>query len=80
MFPNFELRNVFTLALVVQWIAHQNNMSMKEYIILYCKTGGYRVNFTQIARIRWAHVGSWWKCGRGFVNIGPTSVQRNIAI
>ena len=46
MFPNFELRNVFTLALVVQWIAHQNNMSMKVhvYIILYSKTGGYRVN------------------------------------
>ena len=45
MFPNFELRNVFlTLALVVQWIAHQNNMSMKVYIILHSKTGGYRVN------------------------------------
>ena len=44
MYPNFELRNVFTLALVVQWIAHQNNMSMKACIILYSKTGGYRVN------------------------------------
>ena len=44
MCPNFELRNVFTLALVVQWIAHQNNISMKVYIILYTKTGGYRVN------------------------------------
>ena len=29
--------------------------------------------------IRWAHVGSWWKCGRGYVNIGPTSVHRNKA-
>ena len=44
MFPNFELRNVFTLVLVVQWIAHQNSMSMKVYIVLYSKTGGYRVN------------------------------------
>ena len=44
MFPNFELWNVFTLALVVQWIAHQNNMSIKVYVILYSKTGGYRVN------------------------------------
>ena len=39
MFPNF----VFTPG-GVQWIAHQNNMSMKVYIILYSKTGGYRVN------------------------------------
>ena len=35
MFPNSELRNVFTLALVVQWIAHQSNMSMKVYNISF---------------------------------------------
>ena len=46
MFPNFELRNVFYTGLSspMAWIAHQNNMSMKVYIILYSKTGGYRVN------------------------------------
>ena len=27
---------------------------------------------TQIAKIRWAHVGSWWKCGRSRI---PTLYQ-----